>query len=62
MEASAVFAVADYRGVEAGSMFVISDYLGLSEWEPKFHMTAEDMHHLGETAKAILASYVNSKR
>ncbi|MFH5799560.1 nucleoside phosphorylase [Haladaptatus sp. CMAA 1911] len=59
MEASAVFAVAYYRGVDAGSMFVVSDYLGLSEWEPKFHLTAEDMHHLGETAKEILASYVN---
>lgn len=55
MEASAVFAVAAHRGVEAASMFVVSDYLGLSEWEPKFHLTAEDMHRLGDTAKEILA-------
>lgn len=59
MEASAVFAVAAYRGVEAGGMFVISDYLGLSDWEPKFHLTAEDMRRLGDTAKEILHSYVN---
>ncbi|WP_276300999.1 nucleoside phosphorylase [Halorussus lipolyticus] len=59
MEASAVFAVADYRGVDAGSMFVVSDYLGLEDWDPKFHLTAEDMQRLGDTAKEILASYVN---
>lgn len=58
MEAAAVFAVAEHRGVEAGSMFVVSDYLGPSEWEPKFHLTAEDMHRLGDTAKEILAKYV----
>ncbi|UPV75344.1 nucleoside phosphorylase [Halorussus limi] len=56
MEASAVFAVADYRDVEAGAMFVVSDYLGQSEWDPKFHLTAEDMQRLGDTAKEILAS------
>ncbi|MFC7082242.1 nucleoside phosphorylase [Halorussus caseinilyticus] len=59
MEASAVFAVADYRGVEAGAMFVVSDYLGLSEWEPKFHLTAEDMRRLGDTAKELLTSRRN---
>lgn len=56
MEASAVFAVAAYRGVDAGAMFVISDYLGLSEWEPKFHSTAEDMQRLGDTAKELLTA------
>ncbi len=61
MEASAVFAVADYRGVEAGSMFVISDYLGLSDWEPKFHLTPEDMQRLGDTAKEILTGYVTAE-
>ncbi|WP_135826103.1 nucleoside phosphorylase [Halorussus ruber] len=59
MEAAAVFAVADHRGVDAASMFVVSDYLGLSDWDPKFHLTAEDMRLLGDTAKEILASYVD---
>jgi len=59
MEAAAVFAVADHRGVDAASMFVVSDYLGLSDWEPKFHLTAEDMRRLGDTAKEILAEYVD---
>ncbi|WP_435159544.1 nucleoside phosphorylase [Haladaptatus sp. DFWS20] len=59
MEASAVFAVANHRGVEAGSMFVISDYLGLADWEPKFHLTKEDIHRLGDTAKEMLTKYVN---
>ncbi|WP_266074894.1 nucleoside phosphorylase [Haladaptatus caseinilyticus] len=61
MEASAVFAVATHRGVDAGSIFVISDYLGLSEWEPKFHMTKEDLHHLGDTAKEMLTAYSNRR-
>jgi purine-nucleoside phosphorylase len=59
MEAAAVFAVADHRGVDAASMFVVSDYLGLSDWEPKFHLTAEDMRRLGDTAKELLAEYVD---
>lgn len=58
MEASAVFAVADHRGVDAGAMFVVSDYLGSAEWEPKFHLTETDMQRLGETAMDVLASYV----
>jgi uridine phosphorylase len=59
MEAAAVFAVADHRGVDAGAMFVTSDYLGLSDWEPKFHLTGEDMQRLGDTAKDVLAAYVD---
>ena len=56
MEASAVFAVAAHRGVEAAAMFVVSDYLGLSDWEPKFHLT--DIQRLGDTAKDVLAAHV----
>ncbi len=56
MEASAVFAIAEYRNVEAASMFVVSDYLGLADWEPKFHLTAEDMQNLGDTAKDVLTA------
>lgn len=59
MEASAVFAVADYRGADAGAMFVVSDYLGSSEWEPMFHRTTEDLKRLGDLAKQILAKYVD---
>ena len=59
MEASAVFVVAIHRGVEAGAMFVVSDYLGLSEWEPKFHLTETDMQRLADIAMQILASYVD---
>lgn len=59
MEAAAVFAVAVYRGVEAGAMFVVSDYLGPAEWEPKFHLTEADMQRLGETAKDVLEARVS---
>lgn len=37
MEASALFAVAQYRGVEMGAMFTISDSLAELQWLPKFH-------------------------
>lgn len=33
MEAASAFAVAKYRGVEAGAAFVVSDYVGPENWE-----------------------------
>lgn len=36
MEASALFAVAAYRNVEAGALFAISDLLGELDWAPRF--------------------------
>jgi len=36
MEASALFAVAVYRGVEAAALFVVSDSLAGSTWVPRF--------------------------
>lgn len=56
MEASAVFAVADHRDVEAAATFVVSDYLGTEEWEPKFHQAAEDLQELGDVAREVLAN------
>jgi uridine phosphorylase len=38
MEASALFAVAQYRGVEMGAMFTISDSLAELQWSPNFHL------------------------
>ena len=38
MEASALFAVAEYRGLEMGSILAISDSLAEPEWQPKFHL------------------------
>ena len=37
MEASALFSVAAYRGVEVGAMFTVSDSLARLKWEPSFH-------------------------
>lgn len=42
MEASALFAVAQYRGVEMGAMFTISDSLAELQWSPKFHFKKTD--------------------
>lgn len=57
MEAAAVFTVAAHHDVEAASLFVISDYLGPSDWEPKFHLSREDLDGLGDRAKELLAEY-----
>ncbi|MWG36349.1 nucleoside phosphorylase [Halomarina oriensis] len=56
MEASAVFAVAEARGVDAASMFVVSDYLGTEEWDRRFHLTDDHLRRLGDTAKDVLAA------
>ena len=37
MEASALFTVAQFRGVEMGAMFTISDSLAELQWSPQFH-------------------------
>jgi len=37
MEASALFAVAQYRGARMGAMFTVSDSLAELEWSPEFH-------------------------
>lgn len=46
MEASAIFAVAKYRKVEAGAIFTISDYFSEVEWEPQFHLTTKFLKKL----------------
>lgn len=38
MEASALFAVAQYRKADLGCIFTISDSLADLEWKPKFHL------------------------
>jgi uridine phosphorylase len=42
MEASALFAVAQYRKVELGALFTISDSLADMQWKPKFHLKKTD--------------------
>jgi len=37
MEAAALFAVAQYRGVALASCFSVSDTLAYLEWKPEFH-------------------------
>lgn len=43
MEAAAMFAVAERRGVEAGALFTISDHLDPMGWEPRFTETGEHL-------------------
>lgn len=56
MEASAIFALAEYRNVEAGAIFTISDYLAELEWQPKFHLIREYLETLFKVAKKVLLS------
>ena len=55
MEASALFAVAQYRGVELGAMFMVSDSLAELEWRPEFHKR-NTMEELDAIYKAAIAA------
>lgn len=55
MEAASVFAVAKYRGIEAGAIFTISDYLGELEWKLKFHLTRQYLNMIFNIAKEVLS-------
>lgn len=56
MEASALFAVAKYRGVDIASCFSISDTLAEDAWRPEFHSetTAEGLEHIFRAAVQAL--------
>ncbi len=56
MEASALFAVAAYRGAEIGAVFTISDSLADLTWRPDFHSpkTRQGLESLFRTAKDVL--------
>ncbi|MFX1391084.1 MAG: nucleoside phosphorylase [Promethearchaeota archaeon] len=56
MEASAIFAVAQYLGVDTGVIFTISDYLGEDDWELHFYLTEEFLHILFLIAKETINS------
>jgi len=57
MEASALFAVAQYRGVDLGAIFTISDSLAELMWKPEFHQTESSLANIFQIAKeAILTS------
>ena len=58
MEASALFAVAQYRKVPIGAIFTISDSLAELEWKPKFHLkkTSTGLEISYKIAKEALTS------
>jgi uridine phosphorylase len=57
MEASALFSVATYRGVELAACFSVSDTLAELAWRPEFHAeTTEDgLKRLFEAALSVLS-------
>jgi len=59
MEASALFAVAQYRNVELGAILTISDSLAELEWKPKFHVkkTKRGLEILYKVAIDVLLNY-----
>ena len=59
MEASALFAVAQYRNVELGAIFTISDSLAELEWKPKFHLkkTKKGLEILYKVAIDVLQNH-----
>jgi uridine phosphorylase len=59
MEASALFAVAQYRNVELGAIFTISDSLAELQWKPKFHLkkTKKGLEILYKIAVDVLLNH-----
>lgn len=59
MEASALFAVAQYRNVQLGAIFTISDSLAELEWQPKFHSkkTKKGLEVLYKVAVDVLLNH-----
>ena len=58
MEASALFAVAEYRGVEMAALFTISDSLAGDEWRHSFRgpEVSAGLQALYQVALASLSS------
>ncbi len=57
MEAAALFAVAQYRGVDMAAAFVISDSLAELVWNPQFEVEVVEnsLVQLYQAARAMLA-------
>ncbi len=54
MEVATLFAIAQYRKVEAGAILTISDSLANLKWNPKFHETTKNLEKIFEIAKNTL--------
>lgn len=54
MEASAIFAVAEAKGVKAASFFVVSDHLAEDEWTPDFRRVRKNPKEIFEVALSSL--------
>ncbi len=59
MEASALFAVAKYRGLKIASLFAVSDSLADIEWHPQFHSRKTKLA-LENILKASIAALTSS--
>lgn len=55
MEAAGVFAVAEYRGLQAAAAFTVSDVLDPDGWEPAFAETGPHLERLLDRVVAALA-------
>lgn len=58
MEAAALFAVAQVRGVKLGSILTISDSLANLKWQPEFHseLTQDGLEAIYSAAVSVLAT------
>lgn len=56
MEAAAIFAVAEHRGVEAAAAFVVGDVLGETAWEPEGICASDTRNSLEQLLEASIAS------
>lgn len=63
MEAAALFAVAQYRGVDMAAAFVISDSLAELVWNPQFgaEIVGNNLVRLYQTTRAMLAGLLPAR-
>jgi len=54
MEVATLFAIAQYKKVEAGAILTISDSFANFKWNPKFHETKKSLEKIFEIAKDTL--------
>ncbi len=54
MEVATLFAIAEYRKVEASAILTISDSFANLKWNPKFHETTKSLEKIFEVAKNSL--------
>lgn len=61
MEAASLFAIAEYRDVEAGAIVTISDAVTAEDWDPQFHQLSDRLATIADTAISVCETAPRSR-